>query len=72
MDGYEVAKRLRKVSELKGMKLIALTGYGQDADRQRSQEAGFDYHLVKPVDCDALKELLARILRGDINSGPSA
>jgi PAS domain S-box-containing protein len=71
MDGYEVAERLRKLAELKGMKLIALTGYGQDADRQRSQEAGFDYHLVKPVDYDALTELLERLLRGDINNGPA-
>jgi CheY-like chemotaxis protein len=40
--------------------LVALTGYGQDDDRRRSQEAGFNAHLVKPVDLDALEKLLAR------------
>jgi PAS domain S-box-containing protein len=63
MDGYEVARRLRQIPELKDTRLIAATGYGQDADRQRSEEAGFDYHLVKPIDPEKLQtvlELLAR------------
>src|SRR5262245_41926591 len=63
MDGYEVARRLRQIPELKDTPLIAATGYGQDADRQRSEEAGFDYHLVKPIDPEKLQtvlELLAR------------
>ncbi len=60
MDGYEVARRLRRDSRLKGVKLIALTGYGQDSDLQRSKEAGFDYHLVKPVGLDEIEELLAK------------
>ncbi len=50
MDGYEVARRLRRDENLRGIKLIAVSGYGQESDRRRSQEAGFDQHLVKPVD----------------------
>jgi PAS domain S-box-containing protein len=66
MDGYEVARRLRQIPELKDTPLIAATGYGQDADRQRSEEAGFDYHLVKPIDPEKLQsvlELLGRLPR---------
>ena len=62
MDGYEVARRLRQQVELGHTKLIALTGYGQESDRQRSNEAGFDYHLVKPVDLETLQQLLERVL----------
>jgi two-component system CheB/CheR fusion protein len=58
MDGYEVARRLRQFPELKDMRLIAATGYGQDVDRQRSEEAGFDYHLVKPIDPEKLQTVL--------------
>jgi signal transduction histidine kinase len=58
MDGYEVAQRLRGTAELEGVKLIALTGYGQEADRRLSSLAGFDHHLVKPVDLDRLRSLL--------------
>ncbi len=65
MDGYEVARHLRQHAELRGTKLIALTGYGQDADRQRSQESGFDYHLVKPVDSGTLQELFERLMKRD-------
>jgi len=60
MDGYEVARRLRRDSRLKGLKLIALTGYGQDSDLQRAKEAGFDHHLVKPAGLDKIEELLAK------------
>jgi len=49
MSGYEVARELRKRPELAGLKIFAMTGYGQDEDRKRSLEAGFDGHLVKPV-----------------------
>ncbi len=66
MDGYEVARRLRRIPELKDARLIAATGYGQDTDRQRSEEAGFDYHLVKPIDPEKLQtvlELLGRLPR---------
>ena len=55
MDGYELARRLRESHDLaSGARLIAVTGYGQDADRERSRQAGFDSHLVKPVNVDVL------------------
>jgi CheY-like chemotaxis protein len=58
MDGYQVAQQLRAEPELKGMLLVAMTGFDRDADRQLSREAGFDSHLVKPVEIAALQELL--------------
>jgi CheY-like chemotaxis protein len=58
MDGYELAQRLRRQPALAGLHLIALTGYGQAQDRSRSQEAGFDAHLVKPVHLERLSVLL--------------
>jgi len=69
MDGYEVAKRLRQNPQLKDLRLIALTGYGQDSDRQRSREAGFDAHVVKPVDWRNLSELLASLMKRQSRSG---
>jgi CheY-like chemotaxis protein len=57
-DGYEVARRIRSVSEVQGMMLIALTGYGLPEDRRRAEEAGFDAHLVKPLDFEELTKLL--------------
>ena len=60
MNGYEVARRLRHSLLRKGVTLIALTGYGQAEDRERAQAAGFDAHLVKPVDLAALTKLLAQ------------
>jgi len=59
MDGYEVARRIRADSLNRGMLLIALTGWGQDEDRQRSAAAGFNHHLVKPADIDQLRQLLS-------------
>jgi CheY-like chemotaxis protein len=59
MSGYEVARRLRAQSQHKNMLLIAQTGWGREEDRQRSREAGFDHHLAKPIDHDALFRLLA-------------
>jgi PAS domain S-box-containing protein len=58
MDGYEVARRLRLEPALADMTLVAMTGYGQEEDRWRTQEAGFHFHFVKPVDLDRLQELL--------------
>jgi len=58
MDGYEVARRLRATAGMEAVRLIALTGYGQEADRRLSRLAGFDHHLVKPVDLDHLRGLL--------------
>ena len=55
MDGYELASHLRDLPGLQDVRLIALTGYGQESDRQRSREAGFHHHLVKPVDIDSLE-----------------
>jgi CheY-like chemotaxis protein len=55
-----VAQRLRQDLGLTDMLLVALTGYGQEEDRRRSQEAGCNAHLVKPVELDALQTLLAR------------
>jgi signal transduction histidine kinase/ActR/RegA family two-component response regulator len=57
-DGYEVARRIRSASEAQGMRLIALTGYGSPEDRRKAEQAGFDTHLVKPLDFDELSELL--------------
>jgi CheY-like chemotaxis protein len=59
MDGYAVARRLRDRPGPDRPVLVALTGYGQAEDHRRSREAGFDHHLVKPVDPDALLALLA-------------
>jgi CheY-like chemotaxis protein len=59
MDGYEVARRIRAAGRSDAMKLIALTGYGQVEDLRRAQEAGFDDHLVKPVDFDRLSQSLS-------------
>jgi CheY-like chemotaxis protein len=59
MDGYEVARQLRAEFD-SSLILIALTGWGTDQDRERSREAGFDYHLTKPVDLAALESMLTR------------
>jgi CheY-like chemotaxis protein len=59
MDGNEVARRLRRQFGLSGLVLVALTGMGAPEDRRRSAEAGFDHHLVKPIEPRALDALLA-------------
>jgi PAS domain S-box-containing protein len=59
MDGHEVARRLRGLPNLDEVVLIALTGWGQEDDRRRSKAAGFDHHLVKPVESDVLLGVLA-------------
>jgi PAS domain S-box-containing protein len=59
MDGYEVCRRLRQGPCPKGVLMVALTGWGHEEDRRRSVEAGFDFHLVKPVEPSALHKLLA-------------
>jgi signal transduction histidine kinase len=58
IDGYEVARRLRQIDATSGIKMIALTGYGLAEDQKRVLEAGFDLHLVKPVDMGALLDVL--------------
>jgi CheY-like chemotaxis protein len=61
MNGYEVARGLRQKADLADTVLVALTGWGQNEDRRRSREAGFHYHLVKPVDGATLRDLLRNL-----------
>ncbi len=58
MDGFEVARKMREQEIFKEVILVAMTGYGQDSDRQRSKAAGFDHHLVKPPDFNKLQQIL--------------
>jgi CheY-like chemotaxis protein len=57
MDGYEAARRIRRKAGSKDVLMIALTGWGQHDARQRTIDAGFDHHLIKPVDFDDIKQL---------------
>jgi signal transduction histidine kinase/integral membrane sensor domain MASE1/CheY-like chemotaxis protein len=61
LDGYEVARRLRESGDAKRTLLVAVSGYGQESDRRRAREAGFDHHLVKPVKLDELERILALV-----------
>ncbi|MFA9219372.1 MAG: response regulator, partial [Sphingomonadaceae bacterium] len=61
LTGLEVARRLRQMPAQKDLVLVALTGYGQESDRARTREAGFDHHLVKPANFDALLAILGRV-----------
>jgi len=63
VDGYEVSRRLRDSADTRDALIIAVSGYGQDEDRRRSTEAGFDYHFIKPVDF----QTLLGVLRGAHN-----
>lgn len=63
MDGYEMARKVRATAEGRGVRLIALTGYGRVEDRRLAREAGFDGHLVKPLDPQALAQLLQSVDR---------
>ncbi|AUX44499.1 hypothetical protein SOCE26_059630 [Sorangium cellulosum] len=58
MSGHDVARELRRIPDLAGLSLFAMTGYGQDADRRATQEAGFDVHLIKPITGDVLRRHL--------------
>jgi two-component system CheB/CheR fusion protein len=60
MDGYEVARQLRADERLRAVRIVALTGWGQQADRERTRAAGFDLHMTKPVDIHALVNWLTR------------
>ena len=60
-NGYEVARRIREHAWGGGIYLVALTGWGQQADKERTRGAGFDAHLVKPVPLDTLERLLADV-----------
>jgi CheY-like chemotaxis protein len=61
MNGYEVARAIRSRFPGQATTLVALTGWGQDDDRRRAREAGFDHHLVKPAEIDTLQQLLASL-----------
>ncbi len=61
LDGYEACRRIRQQPGGAEMVMVAVTGWGQDEDRARSSEAGFDHHLVKPVDQATLAEILASV-----------
>jgi CheY-like chemotaxis protein len=60
LDGLAVARRIREEPDLANVLLVAITGYSEASDRERSLDAGFDHHLVKPVDPDVLRAALAR------------
>jgi CheY-like chemotaxis protein len=64
MNGYDVARAIRRTEALRQVVLIALTGWGAQSDQQQSQEAGFDQHLTKPVSLEALEQALAAAGRG--------
>ncbi len=59
LSGYDAARRIRKECRDAPMLIVALTGWGQEQDRQRSVDAGIDHHLVKPLDLDELRQILA-------------
>jgi CheY-like chemotaxis protein len=65
LNGYDVCRRIRAQPWGQDVLLVAVTGLGQDEDERRSREAGFDRHLVKPVDYDALAQLLAALPAAD-------
>jgi CheY-like chemotaxis protein len=65
MSGYDVAQQLRSDSNMNGLILVALTGWGSEDDRRRAQSVGFDHHLTKPVEMERLQSLLIEI---DANS----
>ena len=67
IDGFELAQQLRRIPGLGAVRLIAVTGYGQSSDRSRSADAGFDEHLVKPIELEALLESVSRVT----DRGPS-
>jgi CheY-like chemotaxis protein len=71
MDGYEFARRVRQDPALKHLVLVALTGYGCCEDKEQAMAAGFDYHIVKPVDVDVLRTLVARLGKADSAKPPT-
>lgn len=66
LNGYEAARQIREQRRDKGLVMVALTGWGQEEDRRRSEEYGFDAHMVKPVDFDELSNLLVKLGQGGI------
>ena len=72
IDGYAVARQLRAIDEMRSSCLIALTGYGQPADRERANEAGFDHHLTKPADPDELLRVIQEWLQSSATAALAA
>lgn len=72
MSGYDVARQLRQAPWAQGLLLIAVTGWGQEDDRRRALEAGFDHHLCKPVDADTLNDLIEGASPPDLDREPVA
>ncbi|HEY2107610.1 MAG TPA: response regulator, partial [Candidatus Binataceae bacterium] len=70
MDGYEVARRLRALPSGDGLAIIAVSGYGQEDDRRRSMEAGFDRHMTKPLDTSRLIEFLTSLSPSRLSGKP--
>jgi CheY-like chemotaxis protein len=70
LDGYELCRRIRREPWGGGVAIVAITGWGQQEDRRRSAEAGFDLHLVKPVDADVLVQALREVRADTPGSGP--
>lgn len=68
MDGYETARMLREMPECKDITIIAVTGWGQDEDREKGRLAGFNHHVVKPADSSTLMQLLASARRDLISA----
>jgi PAS domain S-box-containing protein len=62
MDGYDTARSIRRLRGLENMRLVALTGWGAESDRRKSDEAGFDHHLTKPVELEVVQDLLAKLV----------
>jgi CheY-like chemotaxis protein len=60
LNGYDVARRIRQHKDANGVKLIALTGWGQESDKKRASASGFDHHFTKPVEPSTLSELISR------------
>jgi CheY-like chemotaxis protein len=69
LDGYDACRSIRERPSGRDVLMIAMTGWGQDGDRVRSSEAGFDHHLVKPVDVTALQALLSSLSAHGNESG---
>jgi DNA-binding response OmpR family regulator len=72
IDGYQVAEHIRAERAQRGPLIIALSGYGQDEHRMRSRQAGFDYHIVKPIEPAALTGLLATLWSCRKDGAPEA
>lgn len=69
MDGYELATRLRELPTMRGARLVAVTGYGQQSDRSRALAAGFELHLVKPVDFRVIEEIVSGLANRNVDMG---